>query len=247
MEIDRRVPGFLGRVLDGSAQPAGTCFQVVPGVLVTAWHVLDGLGAGDVDAVVQVDPLQGGEPTDAQVARVDPVHDLAVLSVAEPLPESVPGLAATNEVELDTKVSIIGVSQVEDPGHSYRYLVASGEWRRGTTRDDQVPLGRLRSADVVPGMSGAPVRLRDGVVVGVISARYNSADRWLRDSVWVARTEDLAPLLDGLAAVSVRTRRHTDGTRDLTLTIDQSQVRLCGSGVDVTAGHQGVSVALAEP
>jgi hypothetical protein len=60
VETDRRVPGFLGRVLDGSAQPVGTCFQVTPGVLVTAWHVLDDLGAGDVDAVVEVDPLQVG-------------------------------------------------------------------------------------------------------------------------------------------------------------------------------------------
>ena len=108
MEVDQRVPGFLGRVLDGSAQPVGTCFQVVPGVLVTAWHVLDYLGVGDVDAVVRVDPLRGGEPRQARVSRVDPVHDLAVLSAAEPLAECVAGLAATDEVKLDTRVAITG-------------------------------------------------------------------------------------------------------------------------------------------
>jgi len=61
---------------------------------VTAWHVLDDLGAGDVEAVVWVDPLQGEIPTQA---RIDPVHDQAVLSAVEPLAERVPGLAATDE------------------------------------------------------------------------------------------------------------------------------------------------------
>ena len=42
---DGRVPGYLGRVLDGDGAPVGTCFQVAPGVLVTAWHVLDDIGA----------------------------------------------------------------------------------------------------------------------------------------------------------------------------------------------------------
>ena len=42
---DARVPGYLGRVLDGDGAPVGTCFQVAPGVLVTAWHVLDDIGA----------------------------------------------------------------------------------------------------------------------------------------------------------------------------------------------------------
>ena len=60
------------------------------------------------------------------------------------------------------------------------------------------------------GMSGAPV-LADQpgpapVVVGVVSARYNSADGWGRDSVWVARTEDLAPLLAGLGEVTMARR-----------------------------------------
>jgi hypothetical protein len=184
-------------------------------------------------------------PRQAQVRRVDPVHDLAVLSTAEPLASCVTGLATTDEVELDTPVSITGVSHVEDPGHSHKYLDASGEWRGGTTRDDQIPLGRLWSADVVLGMSGAPVRRRDGAVVGVVSARYNSSDDWLRGTVWVARVENLAPLLDGLAEISVA-RRRSGGVADLTLSVDGSRVRLSGSGVDVVAEHRGVSTALAD-
>jgi hypothetical protein len=155
------------------------------------------------------------------------------------------GLGRHREVELDTRVAITGVSEVEDPGHSYRYLDTSGEWKRSTTRDDQVPLGRLTTTDVVPGMSGAPVRRRDDVVIGVVSARYNSTDDWLRGTVWVARVENLAPLLDGLAEVSIAMRRR-DGAADLILTIDQSRVRLSGSGAEVVAEHRGVSAALAE-
>jgi len=33
---DGPVPGYLGRVLNSAGTPAGTCFQVAPGVLVTA-------------------------------------------------------------------------------------------------------------------------------------------------------------------------------------------------------------------
>ncbi len=54
-------------------------------------------------------------------------------------------------------------------------------------------------------MSGAPViRDSDGAVAGVVSGRYNSADGWLAGTVWVARTEDLAALLDGIADVTMQ-------------------------------------------
>ncbi len=42
---DDRVPGYLGRVLSGDKVPAGTCFQVEAGIIVTAYHVLNDLGA----------------------------------------------------------------------------------------------------------------------------------------------------------------------------------------------------------
>ncbi|MGH8910072.1 MAG: CHAT domain-containing protein, partial [Egibacteraceae bacterium] len=245
MGADQRVPGFLGRVLTESGDPIGTCFQVEPGVLVTAWHVVDDLGAGDEDATVRVDPLQGGTSTVARVARVDPVHDLAVLLMqGNALPACVAGLAATDEIEMDTRLSITGVSELPDPEHSYRFLNASAKWRGGTTRDDQVSLGRLEASGVVRGMSGAPV-LCDGVVVGVVSARYNSADGWGRDSVWVARVEDLAALLDGIAEVEV-TRWRWHSSVELTLAVDAHAVKLSGAGVAVVAEHPGVTPALAD-
>ncbi|MCA1676484.1 MAG: serine protease [Actinobacteria bacterium] len=196
MPADQRVPGYLGRVLDTDGAAVGTCFQVSPSVLITAWHVLNDLNAGGEGATVAVDALDGasGSAT-AEVLRIDPVHDLAVLRRTEPLSASVSGISATDVVELRTEVVVTGVSRVDDPEHEYRFLDAPGRWAGGTTRDDQVPLGRLSSTSVLRGMSGAPVRRgSDDIVVGVVSGRYNSADGWLRDSVWVARTEHLESL-----------------------------------------------------
>ena len=61
------------------------------------------------------------------------------------------------------------------------------------------------------GMSGAPVLgSEDGLLLGIVSSRYNSQDGWLRDTVWVARTEHLLQLLSqvvspaDLTALNVR-------------------------------------------
>ena len=202
---DARVPGYLGRVLDGDGDPVGTCFQVAPGVLVTAWHVLDDIGAAAEDARVRIDPLAGGEAFDAAVARMDPLRDLAVLTSAAGLPTVAGPLTATDQMPLRVTVTVTGHAVPDDPGHTYRFLNAPGEWAGGTTRDEAVPLGRMTSSAVVPGMSGAPVICdSDGAVAGVVSGRYNSADGWLAGTVWVARTEDLAVLLDGIAKVTMR-------------------------------------------
>jgi hypothetical protein len=80
-------------------------------------------------------------------------HDLAVLQTAESLPACVAGLAATDEVAQRAKVSVTGVSEVPDPGHSSRYLDATGTAEGGTVRDG-VPLARVEASAVVPGMSG---------------------------------------------------------------------------------------------
>lgn len=200
---DRRVPSYLGRILDAVGTPVGTCFQVADGVLVTAWHVLDDLDAGGHGDEVMVDALADSHPpASARVAQVDPLHDLAVLICSKQLTSTIGMVGVTDTVDFATPVVVTGVATVDDGGHQYRFLDAVGHWRGGTTRDMQVPLGRLGTESVTPGMSGAPVRrIVDDVVIGVVSARYNSTDGWLRDSVWVARIEDLMPLLAGVAEV----------------------------------------------
>ena len=103
VEPDRRVPAYLGRILDAGGEPEGTCFQIVSGVLATAWHVLDAVGAGEIDSVVAVDPLAGGGGARAAVvAAINPLADLAVLRVASPLAASIAGLRATDGVPLAT-------------------------------------------------------------------------------------------------------------------------------------------------
>jgi Trypsin-like peptidase domain len=202
--LDKRVPGYLGRVL-GPDGAAGTCFQVAREVLVTAWHVLAEIGAAAEGAALRIDPLAGGEVRDAQVLRLDPVHDLAVITTYSPLPTVAGQLAVTDLVALRESVRATGHSYVADR-HVYRSLDVTGEWAGGTVRNDHVALGCMTAGRVMPGMSGAPViRDADGKVVGVISGRYNSADEWLRNNVWVARTEDLLPLLAGIADVALTT------------------------------------------
>ncbi len=165
------------------------------------------------------------------MARVDPVHDLAVLTTRTPLPDLAGAFTQTDRLALRTQVTVTGhVLVPEDPDHSYRFLDALGEWAGGATRDDAVPLGRMASSAVVPGMSGAPViRDRDGAVAGVVSGRYNTADGWLTATVWVARTEDLATLLDGVADVTMEQPR-VAGPVDLLLAVTGEQVRLTGPG-----------------
>jgi HEAT repeat protein len=194
------VTGFLGRVLDGRG-PVGTCFQVVPGVLVTAAHVLEGLGAAAPGAAVRVDPLAGGEPFDAHVIAVAPRSDLAVLRGSRDLAGTAPCLAATGTVPVGAEVTVTAAGHLDDPEHTYRFLTAAGVWK-GAAERDGTELGRFTSQDVLPGMSGAPVCLTsDGSVVGVQSGRYNSRDGWFAHSVWVSRTESLAELLRGVARV----------------------------------------------
>ncbi len=247
---DDRVSPYLGRLLDEAGAAAGTCFQVAPGVLVTAWHVLDALGAAGEGAAVSVDPLRGGSARLSQVVKLDPLHDLAVLRCDDLLPGSVAGLGASDEVALSARVVITGVAALDDPGRAYRHLDAAGRWAGGTMLDDQVPIGRVEARAVQPGMSGAPVvrdhaDARERLVIGVVSARYNSTDGWGRDSVWVARTEDLAPLLAGVAEVTV-TRQAWAGPAELVLSVTDAETRLTGAGAEVSGPHGGVTGELAD-
>jgi tetratricopeptide (TPR) repeat protein len=242
---DQRVPGYLGRVLGVGCEATGTCFQVSAGVVITAWHVLDAVGAGEVGAAVGVDPLEGGTRRDGEVVAVDALADLGVVRLSEPLGGCVKGLAATDEAAMNEGVVVTGVSRLDDPEHEHRYMDASGTWAGGTMRDDQLPLGRVRCQDVLRGMSGAPVRRQaDDVVVGVVSGRYNSADGWLRDSVWVARCERVEALCSEIGVPELE-RIGLVGALDVMLRVDDRRVWLSGGGVDVSEEHAGVSPGLA--
>ncbi|MDG4831811.1 tetratricopeptide repeat protein [Solwaraspora sp. WMMD1047] len=242
------VPGYLGRVLRHDDSGAGTCFQVAPGVLVTAWHVLDDLGAGGVGDEVLVDPLgvdpTAGGPVRARVHAVDPTHDLAVLLRDQPLPATAGGLVESDSVRPNEPIAVTGVAHVPNTA-GYRYTSTTGAWSGPAMRDNQVPLGQFSAGDLVRGMSGGPVRrVSDDRVVGVVSGRYNSADNWMRNAVWVARTEDLVVLLAGVAEVALTGGVGRGAAFDVTLAVSETEVRLSGAGVDVTAAHAGVRSGL---
>jgi Trypsin-like peptidase domain len=204
MVIDEDVEGFLGRILDTYGNPIGTCFQVADRVIVTAWHVLNDLGADTVGATVTLDPLRGGAAIEARVIGTDPTHDLALLQPGVALPNVVKGIAPSDHVELGTSVTITGVVQVEgDDDH--RYLDAPGTWAGRARRKDGVRMSRVTSDAVMKGMSGSPViRNPDGMVVGVVSGRYNTGDGWLEHTAWIARAEDLTALIDERAEAATR-------------------------------------------
>ncbi|MDR7277190.1 tetratricopeptide repeat protein [Catenuloplanes atrovinosus] len=236
--------GFLGWVADADDTAVGTCFQVEAGVLVTARHVLADAGAAGVGDAVRVAPIGGGPGREAVVVRVDEVHDLAVLTTGIPLPDSCVRLIVSDAVRDDEPVSIAGYPTVEDAGISYELLTSGGRWRGAVLRD-RVLWSRLQADAVMPGMSGAPVlRAADRAVVGVVSGRYNSVDGWLAGAVWVARVEDLRPLLDGVARVEIEDDLPPGARLDVVLEVSDSRVRLSGAGEDVTAAHRGVSPGL---
>ncbi len=242
---DGPVPGHLGRVLDGGV-PVGTCFQVKPGVLVTAWHVLDGIGAAGQGTRVEVDPLAGGGASEARVARLDQAHDLAVLVCEVHLPATAGDLAATDHMAPRTAVTVTGHCVITGSGRTARSLTTIGRWAGPAMWEDAVPTGRMTAEALLPGMSGAPViRDSDGAVAGVVSGRYNSADDWLKGTVWVIRTEDLAALLDGIADVAVK-QPPLAGAVDVLLTVAAGRVQLTGPGMEVAANDRGVRSGLAE-
>ena len=126
---DARVPGYLGRVLDGGGAPVGTCFQVAPGVLVTAWHVLDDIGATAENARVRIDPLASGEAFDAAVARLDRPMTWRSLVSERGLSASAEELTATDQMAPRAAVTVTGHSVItDDSGRIARSLTTIGQW-----------------------------------------------------------------------------------------------------------------------
>lgn len=209
------VPAYLGRVLDDGGAPVGTCFQVAPGIAVTARHVcVEALAAntlhtegtaGLAGATLRVDGLglHGELEAAAEVVAEDGDLDLAVLCVSRPLPGAVTLFAPSGTLSKGTTVEVTGHGVL--PGDDrFRSHNALGSWVGDVQRHDGALIAQITSKDVLKGMSGAPVlRVADHAVVGVVTSRYRAADEWGLNTVWVARTEDLPALLHGRADISL--------------------------------------------
>jgi hypothetical protein len=144
------------------------------------------------------------------VARTDSLRDLAVLRCDTALPALAGPLTSTDNMQVRAPVTATGHAVLEDRLGGYQFLTAVGQWAGGTARGE-VSLGRVIADRIVPGMSGAPVVCdADGAVAGVVSGRYCSVDGWPPSTAWVARIEDLMPLLAGISDVGSkgRLKRH---------------------------------------
>jgi Trypsin-like peptidase domain/Caspase domain len=210
-ERNGRIPpitDFLGAVLDNDGIILGTCFQIASGVFVTAGHVVASAYPATDDAevgmIVRVEPITGGAAFDSRVESVDQKHNIAVMHSTMELPSTVAGLTDTDDLSLSAPVVIVGAAfldpDLSDSMSNFRFMTAPGTWEGLASRAGAL-LGRVRSDSVVPGMSGAPV-IRvihgrpDGMVVGVVVGRYNSADGRLQNTVWVTLTEHVKRLID---------------------------------------------------
>ena len=211
---------------------------------------------------VGVEPLAsppGGDPPPVRVAVVvaeDAASDVAVLWVPGGTWGCVPPVVASSDrVNAGEPLGVAGFAVLDDPSResALRWWDTTGAWSGAAMYEDSVHLGVLIASGLLPGLSGAPViRHADGRVVGVVSGRYNSADGWARDTVWVTRTEDLATTWQAAATSAVGAvwpeLRVTDRVRlaepaEVMLEVEPERVRLrCAQlDVDVTAAHGGVT------
>jgi hypothetical protein len=199
--------GYQATILTDQSQPVGTCFQIAPGILVTAYHVVTVATSGE-GSQVYFRPLSGGAVGTADFVRGDERLDLAVLHTGTPLPQSASHLAYSDIQAPDTSFNLIGYGRLpeSDGEKDLDRAITTGKWE-GTYEYDGIERVRARADGVVQGLSGCPVvRQDDGAVIGVLSSRYNTADGWSSHRIWINRIEDLEPLIGDLADVPIQRR-----------------------------------------
>ena len=204
-------PGFIGQVLDGGGATVGTCWLVAPGWVLTAAHVAQVAGADVVAASVAAerafsaaaartderavtlrlkrDLKKTGPVIEGRVRRADTVIDLALVEIdAESWDSALAGLADSEDVKPKEVVVVTGAAELADTREDAALIASStaGHWDEWGLYENSVRLSKIKASGVLRNMSGAPViRDKDSTVVGLVTGRYNSADGWGRDMVWV--------------------------------------------------------------
>lgn len=191
---------FLGRIVDTDGEPVGTCFQVVPGFLVSALHVVVSAGGGQVPPTVGFVEMSRSGQTGRRIARVereDQINDLVLLRTDQPMPRSVSHLSLSDVQAQNTPVWLGGYAIQQDSTglNSYPFLETSGRWEGQREDTNGVVRGVAHASGTAKGMSGCPiVRTMDGAVIGILSHRYRGEEQWGDHRVWASRVEDLERL-----------------------------------------------------
>ncbi|HEX6470378.1 MAG TPA: serine protease [Streptosporangiaceae bacterium] len=193
----------IGRLVrDGVA--VGTAFVVTAdGLAVTAEHVI-GARAG---AAWTFEPLAapGLSLRVDSVRPADATSDVALVHVAgggdwQPMALASHAIATPGDA-----VHLRGFAR------SLEFDSGVGQYV-GTTGEHGRTWVKVSCKHAQPGMSGAPVLLTGtGCVIGLVSARLNE-NRWNRDTVLLAKAEDVVALAPGLLRLAGQVRRHAGGT-----------------------------------
>ena len=210
-------PGFIGQVLDDGGATVGTCWLVAPGWVLTAAHVAQAAGADVVAASVAAERAfsaaadraderavtlrlkrglaETGPVIEGRVRRADTVIDLALVEIDGAAWATPPAeLADSEDVKPKEVVVVAGAAKLADAREDAALIASSttGSWDMGGLRNDSLYLAKIIAPGVLRNMSGAPViRAKDNTVVGLVTSRYNSADGWARDMVWVVRSRTI--------------------------------------------------------
>jgi S1-C subfamily serine protease len=159
-------PQALAQNTSASNLSIGTGFVVADGLMVTAAHVLR-----DKDSV-WVGPIEPKRWLRAQVVKVDPLFDLALIAVKLDAPAL--SLARWSDVPNGLEVFVVGFPQPRLQGLSKKITQGLINGNR-SDRNESFDSGYFQfSAEVQQGNSGGPILAPDGLVVGMVQKKLNA-------------------------------------------------------------------------
>jgi putative serine protease PepD len=153
----------------------GSGFFYKPGKVVTNAHVISGSGSPATGSGAAVAPqkvkvrLHDGRIRDGRVEAVDPLMDIAVVSVVT---TDVPPLAFADSATLRPGQPVVAIGAPLDMPDSVSVGVVSSPHRATTFRENPVQAQLIQTdAAVNPGNSGGPLLDTTGKVTGIITIR----------------------------------------------------------------------------
>lgn len=195
-------------------EPVGSGFFVhKDGLIATCVHVLrDCLDTPEIEtlgASFQLTTLEQHTELRATCIEIDEVNDVALLKLNGKIPDEATVATLIPSDLLAKKLynfAVTAYGKFTDKDYQYDFLSASGTisgfFKRSKRKTNNLLASRmiqLKSEEILPGMSGAPVTIPDlgGGVVGILSGRYNidpKTTQWMTRTAWATQIEALVAL-----------------------------------------------------